>query len=72
MKSPNCTAKEFFIIKESRPVRIATERIKLILDLEYKKINLISIVMNLNYFKDKHKNSLIEFLQKYEKCSMEP
>ena len=27
-KPPNCTAKEFFIIKESRPVRIATKRIK--------------------------------------------
>ena len=47
MKPPNCIAKEFFIIKEIRPDRIATKRIKQILDAGYKKINLISIVMNL-------------------------
>ena len=64
MKPPNCTAKEFFVIKESRPVRNATKRIKQILDAEYKKINLKSIVMNLNYSKDKHEDSLLELLQK--------
>ena len=32
MKPPNCTAKEFFVIKESRPVRNATKRITEILD----------------------------------------
>ena len=47
MKPTNCTAKEFFVIKESRTVRI--KRIKQILDVEYKKINLNSIIMNLNY-----------------------
>ena len=31
-----------------------------------KKINL-SIVMNLNYIRDKHQNSLLELLQKYKK-----
>ena len=46
MKPPNCTAKEFFVIKESRPVRNATKRIKQILDVEYKKINFKSIIMN--------------------------
>ena len=40
MKQPNCTAKEFFVIKESCPVIIATKGIKLILDTEYNKINL--------------------------------
>ena len=55
MKPPNCTAKEFLEIKQSCPVRIAT-RIKQILDAEYKKINLKSIVMNLNYSKDKYIN----------------
>ena len=55
MKPPNCTAKEFFVIK-----------IKQMLDSKYKKINLKSIVMNLNYFKDKHKISLLELLQKYK------
>ena len=35
MKPPNYTAKEFFVIKESRPVRNATNRIKQILDAEY-------------------------------------
>ena len=64
MKPPNCTAKEFFVIKESRPVRNATKRIKQILDAEYKKINLQSIIMNLDYLKDKHRNSLLELLQK--------
>ena len=29
-------------------------------------MNLKSIIMNLNYWKDKHKNSLLELLQKYE------
>ena len=32
--------KEFFVIKESCPVRNTTKRIKQILDAEYKKINL--------------------------------
>ena len=67
MKPPNCTAKEFFVIKESRPVRIATKRIKQILDAEYMKINFKSIVMNLNHMKEKHKYSLLELLLKYEK-----
>ena len=51
MKPPNCTAKEFFVIKESRPIRIETKRIKYILDEEYKKIDLKSIVMSLNHLK---------------------
>ena len=46
MKPHNCTAREFFVIKESRPVRNATKRLKQILDAEYKKINLKSIIMN--------------------------
>ena len=37
-----------------------------ILNTEYKKINLKSIEMTLNYLKDKHKNSLLELLQKYK------
>ena len=57
-------AKEFFVIKESRPVRIATKRIKQILDAEYKNTNLKSIILNLNYLKDEHRNSLLELLQK--------
>ena len=36
MKPPNCTTKEFFAIKESRPVRSVTKSIKKILDAEYK------------------------------------
>ena len=67
MKPPNCTAKEFFVIKESRPIRNTTKRIKQILDAEYKKINLTSIVMNLNYLNEKCSNSLLELLQKFEK-----
>ena len=51
MEPPNCSAKEFFVIKESCPIRNATKRIKQFLDAEYKKINLKSIVMNLNYIK---------------------
>ena len=31
-----------------------------------KKISLKSIVMNFNYLKDKHNDSLLELLQKYE------
>ena len=64
---PHCTAKEFFVIKESRPDRNTTKRIKQILDADYKISNLKSIVMNLNYLKVHHKNSLLELLQKYEK-----
>ena len=66
MKPPNCTAKEFFVIKESCTIRNAAKRIKQILDAKYKKIILNSIIMNLSYLKDKHKNSLLELLQKYE------
>ena len=46
MKPPNCTAKEFFVIKENRPVQNATKRIKQILDAEYEKINLKTIFMS--------------------------
>ena len=53
MKPPNCTAKAFFVIKESRPVKNATKRIKQVLDVEYKKFKLKSIIMNLNYLKEK-------------------
>ena len=53
MKPPNCTAKEFFVIKENRPVKKATKRIKQIIDAEYEKINLKSIIMNLNHLKGK-------------------
>ena len=55
MKPPNCAAKDFFVIIESRPVQNATKRIIKILDAEYKKINLESIIMNLNYLKDEQK-----------------
>ena len=68
-RTTNCKGKEFFVIKESRPVRNTTKRIKQILEAEYKKITLKSKVMNLNYEKDKHKDSLLESLQK---CLMEP
>ena len=44
--------------KSPNKTRYATKRIKLIRDAEYKKINLKSIIMNLNYLKDKHTNSL--------------
>ena len=71
MKPPNCTAKEFFVIKESRPVRIVTKRIKQILDAEYKKIDLKSIIMNLNYLNYKHKNSLLNDFRNMKKCLME-
>ena len=49
MKPSNCTAKEFFVIKESRPVRNASKRMNQILDAEYKKINSKSIIKNLYY-----------------------
>ena len=49
MKPTNCMAKEFFIVKESRLVRNTPKKIKRILDAEYKKINLKSIVMSINY-----------------------
>ena len=48
MKSSNYMAKEFFIIKETRPAGNATKK-KQILDAEYKKINLKSIILSLNY-----------------------
>ena len=40
---------------------------KQILDIDIKEINLKSIVINLNYLKDKHRNSFLELLHKYEK-----
>ena len=49
MSPPNCMAKEFFLIKESRPVRNATKKIKHILDVENKIIDLKSIIVSLNY-----------------------
>ena len=54
MKPPNCTAKEFFVIKECHPVRNANKRIKQILDAEYKKIKLKSMIMNLSYLMNTH------------------
>ena len=49
MKPPNCTVTEFSVIKESCPVQDVTKRIKQILDVEYKKINLKTIIINSNY-----------------------
>ena len=60
MKPQNCSVKEFFVIKESCPIRKTTKTIKQILDAEYKKIHLKSIIINLNYLKERHKNSLLE------------
>ena len=39
MKPPNCTAKEFFVIKDSHSLRNVTKRIKQNLDAESKKKN---------------------------------
>ena len=66
MKLSDSTANEFFEIKKSHPKRNETKRIKRILDTEYKKINLIEIVNNLNYSKDNYENSSLKLLQKYE------
>ena len=68
MKPPNCAAKEFFVIKERRPVTIATK----ILDAEYKKFNQKSFVMNLNYLKEKQKNSLLDYFRNTKTYLMEP
>ena len=62
MKPPNCIAKEFFEIKLSLSVRNAIKRIKQILDASCSKINQNSVVMKLNYFKVKRKDSLLELL----------
>ena len=62
MKPPNCTAKELFAIKESHSF---VTRIKQ-KNAEYKKINLKSTILNLNYLKDRDKNSLLELLLKHE------
>ena len=67
MKPLNCAAKELFIIKENLLVRKVTKKIKQILVAEYKKINLKSIIMSLNYLKEKYYNSLLRLFQKYEK-----
>ena len=67
MKPLDCTTKEFFVIKESQPIKNTTKCIKQSLDAEYKKFNLKSIIMNFNYLKVNHKNSSLELLQKYKK-----
>ena len=71
MKPPNCVTKEFFVIKESRPVQNVAKRNKLILGTEYKNINIKSIIKNLKYLKVKHKNSLLELVQKFQEMLME-
>ena len=58
MKPQNFTAKEFFVIKQSCSVRNTTKSIKQILVVEYRKINLKTIVMILNYLKVIYKDSL--------------
>ena len=52
VKPPNCTAKQFFEIKEIIPVRNATKTIKQILYAKYKKIKMNPLVMTLKYAKD--------------------
>ena len=64
---PNCTKKEFFVIKESCLVQNETKKIKQILDTEYIEINLKLLVMNLNYLKSKHNNLLLDLLPKSNK-----
>ena len=59
--------KKFLVIKENWPVRHPTKKIKQIKGTKYKKNNPKTIVMTLNYSKDKHKNFLLQLLQKYEK-----
>ena len=39
MKPPNCTAKEFFVIKENCSVQNASKAIKSIINAEYNKVN---------------------------------
>ena len=51
MKPLNYIAKEFLVIKESRPVRNATKRIKQILDAEYNKLNVKNNNPELQSFK---------------------
>ena len=72
MKPPNCVAKEIFVIKENRPVQNTTKKIILILDVEYQKINFKSVIMSLNHLKVKHKDSLLDFLQKVEEIIYTP
>ena len=67
MKPSNSTAKEVFVIKESRSFQNAIKIIKQILDAEYSLINLKTILMSLIYSMVKHKNSVSELLHKYEK-----
>ena len=62
---PTYTARDFLLIKESLPAWNATKRIKQILDAEYKKINLQTIVMSLSYLKIEHKDFILELFQKY-------
>ena len=66
MKPLNYMTKESFSIKESHSVRNTIKRIKKILDAEYKKINLVKIVTNLDYLKNRHKDSLLKLLEKYK------
>ena len=55
MKPPNCIAMKFIVTKESYQVWNATKRNKQILDAEFKKINLKTILITSNYLKVKHK-----------------
>ena len=65
MKPPNKTVNKYLVIKENLPVQLVTKRIKQILNTKHKKNDLKSIVMDLNYFKDKYKKSLLNSIQKY-------
>ena len=44
MKPPNCTAKDFFVIKKKSPVQNVTKRIKQISDVEYKNIYIKTLI----------------------------
>ena len=53
MQPPNCKAKKVLVIKKNRPIINKSKRMKLILDSEYKKIDLKSITINMNYLNEK-------------------
>ena len=53
-------------------MRDITKRSKKILDAEYKEISLKEIVTSLDFLKDRHKDSLLNLLEKTKTCQMEP
>ena len=66
MKSIDYTTRTNFAFQESKSIKIATNRVKNILDAKYKKANSKEMTTKLKYFNSDEQNLIYRLLKKHE------